>query len=266
MPAILFTLVLVLLCSPAWAIEPAAQQAPTYSAASIVNSASFQPDAISPNSLITITGKNLAFATRALLPGDMQGDTLPTTLGLTGVRVYFNGLSGHILYVSPTQINCLVPAILKAGTVKVVVLRNGLAGPEVQIKLRSEAPGVFQGDANTLLAQHLDGAAVTSGNPARPGESLILYATGLGATVPPQVYGNIAHEVSYVAHQPDFQVLLNQLAIDKQYVSYVGITPGYAGLYQVNLRLPDDVGPDPEILVQIGANTSPAGLHLPVQP
>jgi uncharacterized protein (TIGR03437 family) len=62
----------------------------------------------------------------------------------------------------------------------------------------------------------------------------------------------------------DFQVLLNGVAVDRSRVLYVGVTPGYAGLYQVNLRLPDDVPQNPEVRVGTAAQMSLAGLYLPL--
>ena len=57
-------------------------------------------------------------------------------------------------------------------------------------------------------------------------------------------------------------VLLNGTAADTWRIPYAGVTPGSAGLYQINLQLPDSPGIDPEIRVAMGAQTSRAGLKL----
>jgi uncharacterized protein (TIGR03437 family) len=48
-------------------------------------------------------------------------------------------------------------------------------------------------------------------------------------------------------------------------IQYAGLTPGWAGLYQINLIVPGNVGTDPEISVAIGDQASPAGLKLAVR-
>jgi uncharacterized protein (TIGR03437 family) len=48
-------------------------------------------------------------------------------------------------------------------------------------------------------------------------------------------------------------------------IKYAGVTPGYAGLYQINLALPDSPGQDPEIRVAIGDQSTPSGLKLACQ-
>jgi uncharacterized protein (TIGR03437 family) len=59
--------------------------------------------------------------------------------------------------------------------------------------------------------------------------------------------------------------MLNGVAVDSRRIYYVGVTPGYAGLFQINVRLPDDAPPDPEIRVGTSDRMSPEGRYLPLQ-
>ena len=118
--------------------------APFYTADSIANSAASIANFYAPNTFITIYGQNLAFVTQAISPGDINGDTLPTVLIGTGVRVLVNQISADIYYVSPTQVNILVPTNLIAGGATVQLEVNGVAGPAVSITLGATAPVCFR--------------------------------------------------------------------------------------------------------------------------
>jgi uncharacterized protein (TIGR03437 family) len=60
-------------------------------------------------------------------------------------------------------------------------------------------------------------------------------------------------------------VTLNGSALDPLLVKYAGVTPGCAGLYQINLYIPYGTGTDPEMRVTAGNLPAPAGLKIPVQ-
>jgi uncharacterized protein (TIGR03437 family) len=242
----------------------AGSSAPYYIEASIANSAASIPDFYAPNTFITIYGVNLARVTKAMTTEDISGTTLPTALIGTGVRVLINHISADIYYVSPSQINLLIPTLLIAGPAIVQTEVDGLAGPPVTIMLGATAPTLFQLDSVTVLATHLNGSKVTGDSPAHAGEVIVLYATGLGPTVPAAIPNQLPMSLAVVAAR-DFQVELNGVAVDGAQVLYAGVVPGYAGLYQINLRVPEDAAGNPEVRVGTNAQMSPAGLYLPVQ-
>jgi uncharacterized protein (TIGR03437 family) len=236
--------------------------APFYTSASIVNAASYRSNALAPNTFISIFGTEMSFATRGIEPGDIAGGELPTSLLNTNVRVSVRGILAHLLYVSPTQINALIPSNLLPGPADIGVFRNGVWGPLVSVELRPQAPALFQADAATAIATHADGSLVTREHPAAAGEVIVLYCTGLGATVPPQRPGQLAVSAAQIAQRDQLSILLAGETLPAQSVEYAGITPGFAGLYQINLRLPLSAPCDPEIQVQIGEDRSPEGLRL----
>ncbi len=252
---------------PLRAGQPPKREAPNYTAASIVNSASNLPGELSPNAIATIYGKELAYITRAIRAEDIHNGVLPVTLPGTGVRVLVKRLTpAHIYYVSPGQVNFLVPANLLPGPVEIQLVVDGRAGPEITVNLGSASPALFQLDATTALSTHADGSLVTRDTPARPGEDVVVYVNGLGQTDPSLVYGEVARAAATIRQLAELRVSLDGVVLDRGAIAYAGVTPGSAGLYQINLRLPRETPADPELRIAIGEAASPPGVRLPVRP
>ncbi len=264
MPPVIWILAAVIGSTPA---NPTAErQAPSYSAAGIVNAASNQANAFAPNTFISIYGANLAWTTRSLQGGDISGNRLPDVLPGTGVRVWVSNIPAHVYYVSPGQINVLLPSLLRAGPTKLSIQIDSTYGPSIPITLAAAAPAFFQLDAHTVIGVHGDGRTITADLPAAPGEWIALYATGLGTTIPSPEYAEIPRQPAPLADAKNFGILLNGVNVDRTRIAYAGVAPSFAGLYQINLRLPDDVGPDPEIRITASGILSPEGLRIPVRP
>jgi len=234
---------------------------PAYTAASIVNSASSTSGALAPNTIGTIYGTNLAFDTTSGLPGDGIG--LPVQLA--GVHVYLGGLAAGLYYVSPRQINFLIPAGLRPGAVDCFVARDGTAGPHASITINPIGPALFESQPGLISSIHADGSAITKSHPAKPGETVVMYGTGWGQTTPPAVDGETTSIPAPLVDLTVFQVFVNGASLPSTSVLYAGLTPGWPGLYQVNFRLPKSVTPNPEIRVAIEGQSSAAKLSLPVQ-
>lgn len=245
--------------------ETVSSAAPAYSAASIVNNANNLSGSLAPNTIVTLYGENLAYTTRALAPGDVTGGRIPTALPGTGVRVLIRNVPAGIYFVSPTQINLLVPSNLVPGEATLQLVQHGHAGPEVRIRLRSAAPAFYQLDPETVIAIKADGSLASPDNPARPGEVVVLYATGLGDVSPPLAPGEIPRTPAVLRRLSELYVFLDGVPVDPKRILYAGVTPGYAGLYQVNLSLPEAVADRPEVRLALGEEVSPPGLYLPVQ-
>jgi uncharacterized protein (TIGR03437 family) len=234
-------------------------QAPCYSAAGIVNSATGDTSRLAPFTYVTIYGINLSFETR----NRSANDTLP---GLAGVQVLIGDIISLVSYVSPTQINVLVPYSLKPNRdVPVVVDRLGTRGPRVTIHLREFAPAFFQYGPDTVVAQHDDWTVITADSPARPGGYAILYLTGLGPLAGPiDEYVPPGRAVQIQARS-DLQLFLDGQPVDDSRIEYAGLVPTIPGLYQINLKLPDTAGANPEIQVAIRGDFSRPGLFLPLK-
>jgi len=192
--------------------------------------------------------------------GDILNNTLPTELN--GTHVYVMNSPAPLLYVSDGQVNFLVPGNQLDGDVKIRVVREGLTGPEVTVTLVDAAPALFQTAAGYAIAAHLDNSLIAPGSPAQAGEIIVVYACGLGRTLPNPAPGAIPQSAAVIQRLSDLKVYLGGAAIDAASILYAGLTPGSAGLYQINLVLPDNPGTDPEIRVAIADQSSPAGLKL----
>lgn len=260
MTAALLLLATLLLRTGLWA-QASGNTAPSFSSTSIVSSASDDPASLTPNGLTTIYGTSLSYSTTAVSLEKLSVGSLPTTLG--GVRVVVGGLFAGLLYVSPTQINFLMPSILRPGSTMVSVAREGTYSQQTPIQLLGVAPAVFV--VNSIIAaEHADGSVVTADTPAHPGEVVVVYCTGLGDTNPRQIDGAIPAQAARILMMAQLQVLLDSQPVPAQNILYAGITPGYPGLYQINVTLPGDLAQSPELRVAIQDQVSQSSLQLPL--
>jgi uncharacterized protein (TIGR03437 family) len=253
-------------CVTLLAESPPSIPAPLYTPSSVVNAASFKVGALAPNTIATLYGRDLAFTTRSLGADDLYNGTLPTTLLGSGVRLLINRTLAFIYFVSPNQVNFLVPSTLTPGRAEIQLGVDGRYGEAVQVTLSEFSPALFQLDPETALATRVDGTVVSSDKPAGPGEVVILYATGLGATRPRLPAGQIPSGVAWLDKLADFQVVIGGQAVDRANVLYAGAAPGFAGLYQINLRLSSELGRNPELRIGFRDVLSPPDVRLPVDP
>jgi uncharacterized protein (TIGR03437 family) len=120
-------------------------------------------------------------------------------------------------------------------------------------------PGIFVGEAGpAVLRFDPDGTAqrVTAANPARIGDILEIFATGLGATDPPVASGAAGPASSTVTHP----VRVTLGGVDAP-VLYQGLAPGFVALYQVNITVPAGVTPGdavPLVIIQNGVTSNAA--------
>ena len=230
---------------------------PSFTSASLVNAATGQT-VLAPYSICSLYGTGL------LLNGAVTATShneMPVSLA--GVTVLFGTIPAGLFYVSPGQINLLVPNSLTPGSYSITVIRDGLASQSVPVDLQEVAPGLFASPPGFAVALHADGRNVSESSPAVPGEVVVFYGTGLGRTDPDPADREIASWAGMIIHFADFQFLVDGVAIDAVRVQYAGVAPSSAGLYQVNVRLPDNLpATNPEVRISVAGAMSPAGLRL----
>ena len=125
-------------------------------------------------------------------------DSLPLPNEMGGVKVKFNGMEAPLFFVSPGQINVQVPWELEGFSASMVIEKQTPTGTVVSaaapVALANGAPGIFSrsgtGEGAGVVV-HSDFTPVTEGSPAIPGETLTVFATGLG-TVDHPVLGGAA--------------------------------------------------------------------------
>jgi uncharacterized protein (TIGR03437 family) len=204
---------------------------PAVTAGGIVSAASFTAP-LSRGALGAIFGTNLASGTQTT-------STVPWVRLMAGAKVIIAGIEAPLYYVSPTLIDFQVPYEVPLGTVSVVVSRDGFESDPVNVTIAQNAPGIF-GYPRTPTAfdpviVHLDGSLVTPSNPAKPNEVLLAFITGVSefAIHPP------TGDVARVAPLP-WALSESQASVGTAFVEilYLGLTPGFIGLGQVNLKMP----------------------------
>ena len=144
------------------------------------------------------------------------------------------------------------------------LVNDARAGPPVEILLEATAPALFEVDGR-IVATHGNGPLITSDAPASGGEVVVMYATGLGPTRPAAIPNRLAEIPAQMADIDRFQVEIDGIPVPRENIEYAGVTPGFAGLFQINLRLPANAPGDPRIRVGYPGRLSPAGPVLPLR-
>jgi len=220
---------------------------------SVLNGASFQPG-IEAGSWVMIKGANLANTVDLAASGN-----LPTSLD--GVSVSIDGIAAFVDYISPTQINVQAPSDTALGPVSVVVTNNGAVSAPAMAQLQAAAPAFFlYSGTNYAVASRLpDYAPVGDPSaPAKPGDALVLWGTGFGATSPAVAAGTVVAGAPAVVTAPT--VTIGGMAVP---VVDTILTAGSAGLYQITIQLPANI-PTGAVAVQasVGGVPSPAGVTI----
>ena len=242
---------------------------PSITQGGVVNGAGFQ-NSIAANTWVTITGTNLANTTRPWNSGDLVNGQLPTSLD--GVSVTIGGVSGFVQYVSPTQVNVLAAPAIPTGTgITVELVNNGLSSFPGSVNALTIAPALFLWKSKYAAATRTDFSYVgpaglfanATTTPAKSGDTIILWATGLGATFPPIPDGTVtpSGETFNLLHPP----MVTIAGVGAQVVG-TALAPGFAGLYQIAIQIPNGIANgDQPIVVQSGSVSSPSGVFLTIQ-
>ncbi|MEX2304364.1 MAG: IPT/TIG domain-containing protein [Bryobacterales bacterium] len=204
----------------------------------IVNGASFAPAThpISGGSLLSLFGEQLA-------PSPQSFQTVPLPTNLAGVTVTINGVLAPLFFVAPTQINLQAPFAVSGETATIVVSNNGNVSNEVEVPVANSSPGIFSRAENGIgfgTITHADGSNVTPEDPALPGETVVIYLTGLGEVNPPIADGAQGPSAEPFSRVTDPEVLV-QFDREAGRVVYAGASPCCVGLYQINVTIPSTV-------------------------
>ena len=219
--------------------------------AAIVNSASFSEGPVAPGEMVSV------FVSAS--EGEQTSDE-------PGWQVRFDGKSAFQFGETKQQVNVQAPFSLAGqSTTHVEILRDQAKLLEYDLPVDDCAPGLFVVPDNPVqaIAVHEDGSLNSTTNPAYRGQFVVLYATGLGLTDPPQADG--------VAASAPFGVPVRRVSVAiggmPAEVLWAGLAPSFIGLYQINVRVPQGYysAGDHEVVLTVGDVPAQSGVKLAIR-
>jgi uncharacterized protein (TIGR03437 family) len=216
-----------------------------------VNGTNFQlqngcppPGCVAPGEIVTIEGGGFANGVQGVVSGLSILGPLPTSLA--GVSVTFNGVAAPIFYVANVNgvqsLTIQVPFETQPGSTTVVLNAAGGGSATYTIPTQLYAPGVFTGtygNVTIAVAVRSDGSYVSPTNPAHRGETIYVFATGLGQTTPAAATNEPGAGQSVTA---TLVTGLNNKGVPHTTVDYA---PGLVGVYIIGVQVPADTTPGP---------------------
>jgi len=211
----------------------AAPQSLSFSANSILNAASFTAD-LSPGALFSIFGSGMA------------GPGVKTSVQIAG-------LAAPVIAQTPFQVNGQIPADLPPGTYN-ISLSSPYGTAEQPIQIAAVSPGIFQVTDQLGAVLNEDGTLNTRDNPARRGQVVVVYCTGLGA---------VTRQGNLMIAQVPAAGLVQGITWT---AAFAGLSPGFIGLYQVNLPIPVATPPGLNLTLAIQqGNMTSNMVHISIQ-
>jgi uncharacterized protein (TIGR03437 family) len=236
-----------------------------FSAAGVVNAASYAGGAVAPCEIITIFGTGIgppSLATMELTP-----DGQYVTNSLADTRVLFDGIPAPLVYVSATQVSAVTPISL-AGTetTQVQIEYMGEQSDPVTLPVVPAAPGIFTlvpiGQGQGAILHWPDYSVNGPTNPAEKGSIIMVFATSGGLTEPPGEDGKLVAEAQFL--QLPVTATIGGVPAT---VSYAGAAPTLVtGVLQINIVIPDNapIGDSVLLVINVGGVQSQPGVTLAV--
>ena len=219
----------------------------------ITDAANYTPitNSFAPGELVSLYGSfGVSSQTAAALP-------IPTTLG--DVQVLVNGQAAPVYLVSQNQISAFIPyEIAGEPFATFQVVANGSKSNLVTVYVGNSAPGIYTLSQNGIgggAILNSDFAEVDESRPAKPGDTVVMFLSGLGPVTPQVADGAAAPDspLSNSVESADISVFLegggNFGLAD---VSFAGLAPGFAGLYQINFAIPTGGLSNGDAIISIG--------------
>ena len=172
-----------------------------------------------------------------------------------------NGANLPLLFVSPEQINAQLPFV--AGVSNMLVHNPGGLSNIFVSQVDPSAPAIFKvsGPNNNSFAAVFreDAKLATLSSPLRHNEIAVIYATGLGFVSPISLPGYRAPEspLSIVTIQP--AVTFGGVPGD---ILFAGLSPGFVGLYQINVRVPIGAPLGNEVPLEVSAGNQSSRVRV----
>jgi uncharacterized protein (TIGR03437 family) len=212
---------------------------------------------VSPGAIGALFGEQLSFNLA-------QATAIPLSTQLSETRVVWTNPDGSspvespLYFVSPGQVNLQVPYGISPGQKKLQVFRSGQAGNGITVQVESRSatlPSIGIGRYGIIINATRSTASAVSlpmprgtafapgyvAEPARRLDILTIFATGLGPVTPAVSSGGLppSGQLSYATDIPivNFGRLTFGPFADPL---FVGLSPQFVGLYQINVEVPID--------------------------
>ena len=208
------------------------------------NGASFLSKALAPGTIGTIFSQSTFKGQFGSTTQAAPSLPLPTQLG--GVQVLFNNQPIPLYYVSPDQINFVMPqSAPTSGTGDLLVINASTSQVlgDFSINLDVASPAIFTNGSGTgqVAAINQDGSINGSDHPA-PNNSIVqFFGTGEGV-VPNAPADGVAPTAATPTPQTP-TVLIGTGFVPAENITYSGLAPGLVGVWQVNVKIPNTVAP-----------------------
>ncbi len=222
------------------------QTGPVLSFHGVVNNATFEAgEEVPQGGIVALFGEQLTYQ------GPSEGTEIPLVRELGGAKVFVNGQDTPLFFTSYNQINFQIPYEAAGGVALVQVTRNGQPGNVISVGITGRNPRILTFLGNFGIAVRPDGSFPIPTSPARPGETVVVFAIGFGQTAPNAGTGEgaTADPLQWIRPVPRSLFGGGLLPVPAT-PSFVGLTPGFVGLYQINVTIPGN---------------SPRGDHVPLK-
>jgi uncharacterized protein (TIGR03437 family) len=233
--------------------------APTIALEGLINEATNLPGPIVPGELISIIGAALGPTQTVSATPDPATGAYPVELG--GVRVRIGDRDAPVLLASVSRIKVQVPWETPPGVY--VNLQTSFSGQQsnvISVPVYNSMPGLFTNDTSGigyLKAINQNGTLNSVANPARRGEVIIVYATGLGATTPVGITGRPAPNTPLSTAVFPVRAAVGTAQAP---VLFAGLAPGMLGVYQLNISIPASILPQLDAPLVIESDGRPSRL------
>jgi uncharacterized protein (TIGR03437 family) len=228
----------------------------------LVNAASMIAGPVVPGEIVSIFGIGLGPITAA------QGTLNPSGVlatEISGTRVLFAGFPAPLFYAQDTQVNAQAPYEIAGNrTVDVEVFFQGVSGGKITVPVADTQPGIFTGGsgAGPAVVINQDGSLNSVANPAASGSVITLFATGEGLDQPAASDGKPA---AAPLPKPILPITLSVGAAPAE-ILFAGAAPGFAGLMQINARLPGNAASGAAaVVLRVGTAASQTGVTIAVR-
>ena len=239
---------------------------PALASGGVVNGASFAPNQpLAAGSIASLFGTSLApsttYAVNTPLPKTLGGISVTVTTGA-------GSFQAPLFFISPSQINLQLPwELVGQSQATLTVTFGGVSSNSITVAMTAASPGIFslnsQGSGpgailvsgSADLAQPSGSVLGRTARPAKRGEYISIYCTGLGA-VSNQPANGAAPASSPSSITPTTPIVT--IGGVPAPVTFSGLAPSFVGLYQVNAQVPDSAAPGSAVPVAltIGSVTS----------